>query len=298
VHGIAADLRAVAIEISQRRSFQDRYADDLQAVLDSTGTQVKMKASFVPPPTYEASPGSSAYSTPNTGPAPLPSEDLPNPHDQHQHHDLLSPTDVPRSSHSRNSSSSSTSSTIFTPNSPAIELIRETLYASLGDTLERQPSLRRLLHTDPPRAYFASVAYAVLDVATTSMTSEGDVVGILGKTLSLAECPRELQPFMKELGAIGREAVAMEEEDTELAMAHAQRGEDIPEPRLERVKTILQQGVGYNTSPTREGGDRRRSLEGRAVAFSNRVNALSLSLTRLKAFRERQEDVFKVLAGI
>ena len=35
INGIAADLRAVAIEISQRRSFQDRYASDLQAALDA-----------------------------------------------------------------------------------------------------------------------------------------------------------------------------------------------------------------------------------------------------------------------
>jgi hypothetical protein len=32
---IAADLRAVAIEISRRRSFQDRYASDLQVALDA-----------------------------------------------------------------------------------------------------------------------------------------------------------------------------------------------------------------------------------------------------------------------
>ncbi|THU82202.1 hypothetical protein K435DRAFT_808488 [Dendrothele bispora CBS 962.96] len=36
VYGIAVDLRVVAIEISQRRSFQDRYASDLQAALDSS----------------------------------------------------------------------------------------------------------------------------------------------------------------------------------------------------------------------------------------------------------------------
>src|SRR5437016_5916000 len=53
IQGIAADLRAVAIEISQRRSFQDRYASDLQAALDSGSgsdpeTPSPRKASFVP----------------------------------------------------------------------------------------------------------------------------------------------------------------------------------------------------------------------------------------------------------
>ncbi|KAM6493600.1 hypothetical protein JOM56_011734 [Amanita muscaria] len=55
INGIAADLRAVAIEISQRRSFQDRYASDLQAVLDAGESLHKRtrKVSFVPPPMYE-----------------------------------------------------------------------------------------------------------------------------------------------------------------------------------------------------------------------------------------------------
>ena len=35
INRVAAELRAVAIEISQRRSFQDRYAGDLQAALDA-----------------------------------------------------------------------------------------------------------------------------------------------------------------------------------------------------------------------------------------------------------------------
>ena len=46
----------------------------------------------------------------------------------------------------------------------------------------------------------------------------------------------------------------------------------------------------------RRGG--RRSVEGRAVAFANKVNALGLALTKLKPFKERQEYVFKVLGGI
>ena len=43
---------------------------------------------------------------------------------------------------------------------------------------------------------------------------------------------------------------------------------------------------------------RRTSTEGRAVAFANRINALALGMTKLRAFRERQEMVFKVLAGV
>jgi len=44
--------------------------------------------------------------------------------------------------------------------------------------------------------------------------------------------------------------------------------------------------------------DGRRSTEGRAVAFANRVNALALAMTRLPQFKERQDEVFRVLAGV
>lgn len=186
---------------------------------------------------------------------------------------------------------------MLTQESPAIEFIRETLYASLADALERQPSLRRLLKRDKTRAYFASVAFAILDVSTKAITPEGSVVGVLGKPLTLEECPRELRPFMAELAAIGHQAREIEDEDNEVAMRLAEQDKDIPLSRLDRVKMMLEEGVGYERG-LQDARSGRRSVEGRAVAFANRINALSLGMTRLRAFRERQEDVFKVLAGI
>ena len=300
VHGIAADLRAVAIEISQRRSFQDRYAADLQAALDSGSTGgMSKKASFVPPPTYEAA---SPIASPNSSPRSSLHSSRPS-STQYTNHDLppqssahLSPLQTPSGSSGWPPRSRSPSPTLFSPDSPAIEIIRETLYASIGDALSRLPSLRALLKADPPRAYFACVAFAVLDVSTTSLTSEGSVVGVLGQTLTLVDCPKELRPFMMELGAIGRQAKELQEEDDRVAMDHAQRGKELPSTRMDRVRIILEQGVGYRQR--RDSTEGRRSVEGRAVAFANRINGLSLSLTKLKAFRERQNDVFKVLAGI
>ena len=163
--------------------------------------------------------------------------------------------------------------------------------------LERQPSLRALLKHDPPRAYFASVAFAVLDVAKNAVTPEGSIIGVLGQPLTQADCPRELRPFMAELAAIGHQAKAVEEEDNNAAMKYAEQGEDIPPSRMDRVKMMLEEGVGY-TRGRLEAEEGRRSVEGRAVAFVNRINALSLGMTRLRAFKERQEAVFKVLAGI
>lgn len=172
--------------------------------------------------------------------------------------------------------------------------------------LEHSPSLRRLLKDDPARAYFASVAFAIMDVATGSVTPEGSVRGVLGQELTVSECPRELKPFMLELAAIGLCVRESEEEDDTEAIELVSRGETPNIPRMERVRRILQEGIGYDTrARTRSmiargdtGDSGRRSVEGRAVALANRINALALGLTRLKSFKDRQKDVFAVLAGI
>ena len=46
-------------------------------------------------------------------------------------------------------------------------------------------------------------------------------------------------------------------------------------------------GVGYDNDDRDENRGGRRSVEGHAVAFANKVNALGLALTKLKPFRER-----------
>jgi hypothetical protein len=275
---IAADLRAVAIEISQRRSFQDRYAGDLQAVIDAdqTNSGLRPRASFVPPPSYD--PSSSPFSSPIR---------------------LRTPTP-----------------TILTEDAPAIEFVRETLYAALYDVLSAHQSIRTLLHTDPAHAYFASVSLAILHVSLTSVTPHGSVVGVLRQELDVGQCPDELKPFMVELGRIGKEASKVEEEDTMEAMRLAERGGDIPVPRMERVKAMLEKGVGYDGGDVGlehvasegtfadarignegENGRETRNAVWSVVAFANRVNALSLGLTSLAAFRERQDEVFRVLGG-
>jgi hypothetical protein len=289
INGIAANLRAVAIEISQRRSFQERYASDLQAALDA-GSPSSRKVSFVPPPVYDPSshvssrPSLDTTTVPQRRPSPGLLSSIPH-----------SPTSL-SPSRSPGSRSPSPSPSLFRQDSPAIEFIRETLYASLADVLERQSSLRQLLKRDPPRAYFASIAFAILDVSSNSMNPDGSVTGILGKRLTLSECPAELRPFMLELSAIGQQAKMMDEEDNQNAMYLIQQGRDIPLSRLDRVRSMWEEGVGYEPD---DGVDRgRRSVEGRAVAFANKVNALGLALTKLKPFKERQEYVFKVLGGI
>ena len=138
------------------------------------------------------------------------------------------------------------------------------------------------------------------------------VIGILGKRLTVSECPPELRPFMIELSVIGEQAKMMDGEDNQVAMKLAQQGrsDDIPLSRLDRVRLMWEKGVGYDSESSSDDRDRdhhngggpttsnRRSVEGRAVAFANKVNALGLALTKLKPFKERQEYVFKVLGGI
>ncbi|KAI0685267.1 hypothetical protein BC835DRAFT_534419 [Cytidiella melzeri] len=321
--GIAADLRAVAIEISMRRTFQDRYAADLQAALDSgsgRSASRRTKASFVPPPAYEpTSPSTlSAKTTPSTLTVPLPAS-----------------SSTPRASSPARSSRASSplpSPTILGPDAPAIEFIRETLYAALADVLEEQPAIRRMLRKDPTRAYFAAVALAILEVATSSVSTDGTepmIYGVLNKSLTLAECPNELKPFMKELCDIGTAAREVGEDDSMIGVRALSEGRAMPVPRMDRVKEILRGGVGwaYDHNHERDGAarssangshsprhghgssshsdpasldPRRRttSTENRAVAFANRINALALGMTKLKAFRERQDTVFRVLTGV
>lgn len=76
---VAADLRSVAIEITQRRTFQERYRADLQSALDvgqsgNTPGEKRRVAAFSPPPSYdESSNGShSQHSSVHSSPARVP----------------------------------------------------------------------------------------------------------------------------------------------------------------------------------------------------------------------------------
>jgi hypothetical protein len=102
---------------------------------------------------------------------------------------------------------------------------------------------------------------------------------------------------MSEFSAVGREAAHIEEEDTMVAIRLVQEGREgeVAVPRLERARLLLERGAGYDVDG---GSNGRRSAEGRAIAFANRVNALALAMTRLPQFKERQDEVFRVLAGV
>jgi hypothetical protein len=286
---IAADLRAVAIEISQRRTFQERYQKDLQAALDAGQIGRGSRrghgatAQFMPPPMYNEKDASSTGSR------------TPEPESESEQEPQAEPDAEPPQA----GSSMQRSSTLAQTNS-AITLIRETLFASLADVISSTPTLRQALDTDPTRAYFSSVALAILNVALTSLTPEGGVRGVLGRELTLKDCPEALRPMMQELGAIGEEAQLCAIEDDEDAIRLVGEGKRIPQPRMDRVYKMLESGVGYDErerSPSAD-QDGRRSVEGRAVQFANRVNRLALTMTGLPAFQSYAKDVFEVLRAL
>ena len=322
LNGIAADLRAVAIEISQRRTFQNRYAEDLQTAIDAGGGTggLRVTASFVPPPVYggappaydgppPVSPSSTSASSfrPPTPPPPFPERSRSFRHSwsSRRRKDVKSPPPVPPKDTPRQRESTSrpppSPSYLSDPSTSALSIIRETLYAALADVIERSPSIRRLMKSDPPRAYFAAVAFAILDVATTRMTPDGAIRAVMGQQLTLLMCPRELVPFMMEFMAIGSTVRECEAEDNADAIQIISRGGVPPEPRMERTKKVLESGIGYSRRHQTGNDDvnsSRRSVQGRAVTLANRINALALGMTRLKAFRDRQNEVFSVLAGL
>jgi hypothetical protein len=107
------------------------------------------------------------------------------------------------------------------------------------------PRIKTLLITDPPRAYFASVALSILTVSSDCLTPDGGVITPVGHVLTLEECPKPYQPLMIELAGIGKEVKRMTQEDDERAILAVRDGDgtEIGEPRMERLKRMLEYGV-------------------------------------------------------
>ncbi|KAF9510286.1 hypothetical protein BS47DRAFT_1348209 [Hydnum rufescens UP504] len=299
LHRIAADLRAVAIEISQRRTFQNRYGADLQVALDSgggMGRRSSVQAKFTPPPAYGGD--GQMYQHPEKLKVQAPTH-------LYSTSPTLSSAASGRSGRSSRSARASPSPphspVILNDSDPIIDVIRETLYAALADVLSLAPSLRPLLSTDPIRAFFSSVALAVLEVSSKAVTPSGDVEGVLGQYVTFDDCPEPLRPLMRELIGISRLTKAIEEEDDALAMELISHGRDDElrgtVTRMERLKAMLERGSGVEEMEVSRGNG-RASPSGTTLQLANRINALALRLTQLPTFRERQHDVFNILRGV
>jgi hypothetical protein len=177
--------------------------------------------------------------------------------------------------------------------------IREMFYGAIADALST-PALRSVLVKDPSRAYFSAVSLAILTVATDTRTPSEDVLRLSGSAIQvcLGGLPPSYRACMAELGTIGREARKMGEEDDDRAIAYVARGKPLSEPRMGRVKKLLERGVGYVDAKGRVRGGTGGGGEGtgRSRLFANRINALSLDIVKLPGFHQRQE-VFRILQG-
>jgi len=65
----------------------------------------------------------------------------------------------------------------------------------------------------------------------------------MGRELTLQECPVPYRPLMTEFVGISSRAKQFEVEDDQRAMRAAQRGQKLDEPRLDRLKRMLETGV-------------------------------------------------------
>ena len=95
--------------------------------------------------------------------------------------------------------------------------------------------------------------------------------------------------------AIGREARKLSEEDDERAIAYVARGRSLPEPRVGRVRRLLERGVGYVGADGRVRGAGRSGQggTGRSREFSNKINQLALDMMKLAAFQESMLRILK-----
>ncbi|GAA5885431.1 hypothetical protein JCM6882_009618 [Rhodosporidiobolus microsporus] len=277
---LAADLKGIALEILQRRTFQTRFQSDLQAALDSsvrprTSGESARQANFEPPPMY--------------------SEGAPTEETKRAHEHLLAAEGADRPE-------ANVEAALPIEQQENLRIIRETLYSALADAIVETPSILEQLSRGPEwasKAFFASTCLAILEVALSRMDRRGVRVVDTGRSapkfIGAGETPLYLRPFLSKLVEVSQSVQAMAVEDDERAVKEATEGvEQLTVPRLDRLKERLAQGVGADS--TLESS--RSSTDGMVAQLANAVNGLALAMTSLPAFRERQADAFKILAAV
>ncbi|PWN92949.1 hypothetical protein FA10DRAFT_263677 [Acaromyces ingoldii] len=275
---LAADIKTVAIDIVQRRTFQMRFQADLDEALGH-----RASTEYTPPPGYET--GASEQKSSQTGrrPPPLPP---------------------------KNGALPPQTSGALPPDEDTLSLIRETLFAALGDSIATNPSLRDVMRRGPTwasRAYYASLCLAILDVALTRVATHAAEVEV--RTVQLndhavepirrSSCPANLVSLLVQLGHVAERCQSLREADDERAIKDAERGQETPEgARL--VDELTQRLLG-------DVGERRRSedIERREADLQRQVgetaimiNRLAMAMFEIPSFRERQADAFRVLGAI
>ncbi|KAH9467098.1 hypothetical protein MJO28_000322 [Puccinia striiformis f. sp. tritici] len=282
---MARDLKAIAIEISQRRTFQERFSQDLDYALqfghDTRATPTVVPSStFRPPPAYEG----------NATPATIP------------------PTLAPNSGAKLNTSPLSGLDSAL-ENHPALSIIRETLYASLTDILYTTPTVFEILQsrnsTDGQlsRAYFGALCLAILEVSLTLVNPADRQVRVVNlgsgypSILKVEDCPPHLQPLAAQLFLIASSTQALARDDDESAVESVSHGERTHPTKIDRLKNDLEHGTNWEAgqNPDESHNNRAPSPMGTVRVAANRINTLALGISQIPSFREREEALFEIL---
>lgn len=181
---------------------------------------------------------------------------------------------------------------------PDQDTIRQTMYGAVADALATE-ALRDVTVKDPQRAFFSAMCLAILNVSVTLQDPTQDtpnLVTMMGRQIRLTDLPGAYKTCMTELAAVGREARKLGEEDDERAIAYVARGKSLPEPRLGRVRKLLERGMGYvDATGHVRGSSHNSGGTGRSREFSTKITALSLEMMKLPDFQGQQE-LFKIFS--
>ncbi|GAA6009063.1 hypothetical protein JCM10207_004081 [Rhodosporidiobolus poonsookiae] len=279
---LAGDLKGVALEILQRRTFQQRFQHDLQAALDSavrprtSGESTRHQARFEPPPLY--------------------SDGQPTEETKRAYEHLTG-------GGAEDEAARNVEAALPIQQQEHLGLIRETLYSALADALVETPAILEQLQRGPEwaaKAFFASTCLAILEVALTRLDEHGVRAVNMGrgspKVIGAGETPAYLRPFLGKLFEVSQAVRQLAEQDDARAIQEASEGVDpLTPPRLDRLKERIARGVGVEHDPPVRSSE---SADREVAQLANAVNGLALGMTTLPAFRERQAEAFKVLAAV
>ncbi|GAA5875301.1 hypothetical protein JCM16303_000576 [Sporobolomyces ruberrimus] len=284
---LASDLKGIALEILQRRTFQLRFQSDLNAALNSS---VRPRLSN---DSKQSSYGSSRVST--FEPPPMYSEGQPTEETKRAYAQF--DVDERRDSGMGAMNGQGEAMRAF-EHEENLSVIRETLYSAFADAIVDTPSILQQLSQGPAytaKAFFASTCLAILEVSLTRVGAEGVRVVQMGrgapKIIGIAETPAYLRPFLGKLVEVSQALQAISLQDDEIAMREASsEATTFTQPRIERLRNRLANGISVDG----EGQEGEQELR----LLGNAINEMALGMTALPAFKDRQVDAFKVLVSV
>ncbi|GAA5855800.1 hypothetical protein JCM3766R1_004059 [Sporobolomyces carnicolor] len=292
---LASELKAIGLEILQRRTFQLRFQTDLNVAL---GSAVRPR-----------SPHIDATKTATFEPPPMYSEGRPT-SDTKRAYSSIEDEERRYLAAGRGAGMRTTNvveSTVTGEQESNLSVIRETLYSAFADAIVDTPSiLGQLARGLAAQAFFASTCLAIVEVALTRVEQDGVRVVQMGrgvpKVVGVDETPPHLRPFLSRLVELSQALQEIARIDDETAIRRAcretERGDDDDDdvapnssPLMDRLKRRLAEGVSLEES--RDGRD-----EQELRTLGNAINEMALGMTSLPAFQERQSEAFKVLVAV